>query len=341
MNWNGWRDTIECLESVFRLRNTDFTVLVCDNASTDGSLEKIKAWARGELSASVCNQDLAFLTIPPVPKPISFDEITSTPRSGSPDGLSARLILIQTGCNLGFAGGNNVGLRYALAQKNSDLFWLLNNDTVVDPNALLSLVQRMQQRPDAGMCGSTLLYYDHPRIVQALGGSIYNQWTARGGHIGLGQNSDDLPNCDTVERQMKYVVGASMIVSRVFLEQIGLMSEAYFLYSEEIDWATRARGRFSLAYAPLSIVYHKEGGSIGTSANRRERSSTSDYYSARSRMLYTRKYFPGALFLVVVALLGGSLLRCVARNKPGSKALLRALRDSLYLHAKSKRQRLS
>jgi hypothetical protein len=291
-------------------------------------MEKIKAWARGEFSAGVRNQELAFLTVPPVPKPIPFNEVLSALESRGSQGISARLILIQTGGNLGFAGGNNVGLRYALAQQDCDFFWLLNNDTVVDTHALSALVERMRQRPDAGMCGSTLLSYDNPRFFQALGGSIYNRWTARGGHIGMGYQGDRLPNCDAVERRMKYVVGASMMVRRTFLDQIGLMSEAYFLYFEEIDWATRARGKYSLAYAPQSVVYHKEGSSIGTSWNRRERSASSDYYAARSRMRYTRQYFPLACFLVAIALIGGGLLRYSTGNKAGARALLRALRDS-------------
>ena len=329
LNWNGWRDTIECLESVFRLRYPDFRVVVCDNGSADGSIEQIKAWARGEISVGARNEDLAHLTVPPVPKPIPFEELSAESESKDSRSSSARLILIQTGSNLGFAGGNNVGLRYALAQESCDFFWLLNNDTVVDPNALSALVERMQQRPDVGMCGSTLLYYENPRLVQALGGSVYNRWIARGGHIGLGRNSDDLPSCDAVESRMKYVQGASMLVRREFLEQIGLMSEAYFLYFDEIDWATRARGKYSLAYASQSVVYHKEGSAIGTSVDRAKRSTYSDYYAARSRMLFTKRYFPLACLGVAAMLLGGSLFRYSAGNNSNARAILRGLRDSL------------
>ena len=329
LNWNGWRDTIECLESVFRLSYPNIRVVICDNASTDCSIEQIEAWARGELTGSARNQDLKFLTVPPVPKPISFKEASGVRESENLLDEPARLILIRTGGNLGFAGGNNVGLRYSLAQEDCDFVWLLNNDTVVDPNALSALVQRMQRRADAGICGSTVLYYYEPEFVQALGGSAFNRWTGRGREIGNGRKSNDLPNCDEVESSLSWVVGASMLVRRSFIEQIGLMSEAYFLYFEEIDWATRARGKYSLAYAPQSIVYHKVGATIsGTLVKKPRDSSTSDYYSSRSRMLFTRKCFPVACLYSAIALLTKSFLRFSTGNRSSAGAILRGLRDS-------------
>jgi GT2 family glycosyltransferase len=328
VNWNGWRDTIECLESVFRLRYPSFRVLVCDNGSTDGSVERIEEWARGHTAATTSNRDLAYLTEPPAPKPISLLRIPVGRKAGDVDLSLARLILICNGANLGFGGGNNPGLRCALAQSDCDFVWLLNNDTVVDPDSLSALVERMQQRPDAGICGSTLLYYDRPNVVQALGGSIYNSWTARGGHIGLGENLDAPRNSDAVERRMQYVMGASMLICRRFLEEVGLIDESYFLYFDELDWAMRARGKFTLAYAPRSIVFHKEGSAIGTSTNRAKRSPYSDYYSARSRMLFTMRYFPIATPLVFTALLVGTLLRISTGNKAGAAAVFRALRDA-------------
>src|SRR5271156_1373735 len=76
LNWNGWRDTIECLESVFRLNYPDVQVVVCDNASSDGSLERVKEWARGAISAESANPDLRHLTSPAFPKSIPYLELT-------------------------------------------------------------------------------------------------------------------------------------------------------------------------------------------------------------------------------------------------------------------------
>lgn len=329
VNWNGWRDTIECLESLLRLDYPNFSVVVCDNQSSDGSVERIRNWAEGSLRASCANPALQSLTNPPFPKPVSYYYISARSSFAlAHAAVDAAVILIETGVNLGFAAGNNVGLRYALMRADFAYAWLLNNDTVVARDALRRLVERMNQRPEAGMCGSTLLYYGHPTVVQAMGGSIYSRWTARGGHIGLGDVSSKIPPADRVESQMKYVLGASMLVSRNFIEHIGLMNESYFLYFEEIDWATRAKDKFALAYAPRSIVYHKEGGSIGTAVERSKRSPMSEYYAARSSLLFSRRYSRAAIPVVVSLLLFRSILRYFAGSPTRGRAVFRGIRDA-------------
>ena len=309
LNWNGWQDTIECLESVLRLDYDSFRVIVCDNASGDHSLDRIAAWARGDIAASCSNPDLQHLTYPPTSKPVPFLRI----EPGEPIALETRseaLFLVETGANLGFAGGNNVGLRLALRAGDLDYAWLLNNDTVVERGALSSLVATMKNRPDIRICGSTLLYYHSPRTVQALGGATYNHWTARGGCIGRGRELDRVQSRHDVERQMQLVFGASMFVRRSFLEQIGLLDESYFLYFEENDWAIRSRGRFGLAYCPESIVYHKEGASIGSSEVKgKRRSELSERFGSRNRVLFTKTYYPVALVTVILAMLMSALHR--------------------------------
>ncbi|MGD1108396.1 MAG: glycosyltransferase family 2 protein [Terracidiphilus sp.] len=331
LNWNGWRDTIECLESVLRLDYDHFRVMVCDNASEDDSLDRIADWAGGSLAAGCSNPALQRLTFPPYPKPISFLRIGQGDRV-SLESRSEMLFLVQTGANLGFAGGNNVGLRLALGGGDLDYAWLLNNDTVVEPGALSSLVAAMQMRPDVGLCGSTLLYYHSPRTVQALGGSIYNRWTARVGHIGLGLDIDDAPPHHVVECRMKYVVGASMFVRNSFLEQIGLLDERYFLYFEEIDWAKRAKGLFGLAYCPGSIVYHKEGASIGTSDLKgKQRSELSERFASRNRVLFTRIHYPAALATVIFAMLLSALHRLLTGQIRSFAMLVEGISSGLYV----------
>ncbi len=297
LNWNGWADTIECLESVFRSNYSRFRVIVCDNGSTDGSLGYIKAWAKGHLdSCTFPHHPLRHLAFPPLPKPIAVHEYDSSQREKThqiADG--ALLVLIETGANLGFAGGNNVGLRYALSDRECRYFWLLNNDTVVEPDALLHLVRRIKEKPDAGICGSKLLFYHDPDVVQALGGATYNKWLGSNRHLGLFQKNSQPVIQSEVEKKMCYVVGASMLVKRSFLETVGLLSEEYFLYFEELDWITRAKGRFSLAFADRSLVYHKEGGSAGTSSDPKQKSLRADYFSIRNRLVFTRKFYPWAL----------------------------------------------
>lgn len=293
VNWNGWADTVECLESVFRLRYPRYRVVVCDNASKDDSLARIAAWAEGRVAAPTDAGALRRLSSPPVPKPVPYAVLGRSEAERGPRVPDAvRLELIATGGNLGFAGGNNVALRCAVARDDFEYAWLLNNDTVVEPDALDRLVARMAERPRAGLCGSTLLDYEPPHAVQALGGATYNRWLGTARQI----HSEPSGLAERVESRMAYVVGASMLVSKAFLREVGLLNEEYFLFFEELDWAVRARGRYSLAFAPGSVVYHKAGRSTGLSARRY--SAAAEMLVHRSQIRYTRAHMPFFLPLV-------------------------------------------
>ncbi len=296
VNWNGWKDTVECLESVFRLRCADFRIVVCDNGSTDGSLEKIEEWARGNFLAEVSDQRLWRLSSPPFTKPIPFRKLTREQAASGATGSDPRLILIQNGANLGFAAGNNVGLRYALGDVECKFFWLLNNDTVVDPEALSAMILHVQEHPEIGLCGSLNLSYYKPDEVQAQGGRQYSVWTGRA-RMAAACKVEAL---DPHSVRMDYVNGASMLATRAFLEGIGLLEESYFLYFEEMDWALRAKGVFQLGYVRDSIVYHKEGATTGSSTDQKKRSLLSEKYASRNRVLFTKRFFPWALPSVLV-----------------------------------------
>ena len=115
VNFNGWPDTIECLETLFRSDHPDFRVLVCDNGSTDGSLELIRAWAEKRLDAAAPRGELCRLQDSSLERPLQYAEYGRQEAEAGGDAAErARLVLIDCGANLGFAGGNNVGLRYAL-----------------------------------------------------------------------------------------------------------------------------------------------------------------------------------------------------------------------------------
>lgn len=332
VNWNGWRDTIECLEAVFRLNYQRWCAIVCDNGSQDGSLEKIEAWARGEIIADCDNPALRGHTSPPVAKPIAILRVARGETVSLRD-KTERLVLVEAGANLGFAGATNIDLRLGLQSGDLDYAWLLNNDTVVDPDALTHLTATMEARPEVGMCGSTLLYYHDPQTIQSLGGSLYNRWTARGGHVFSGRSREERPDPAWVESTIRYVVGASMLVRREFLERVGLLDDSYFLYFDEIDWAVRGRHHFRLGYSPDSVVWHKEGAAIGTARLGRPRSQISEFYSTRSRLLFTGRHFPWCLPSVAAAV-GLSALHRLVTLKPaacgavlrGAFAGLRALR---------------
>ena len=260
VNWNGWEDTIECLESVFRLRGKEFVVIVCDNDSKNGSTQRIMEWASGERKASSASPEMQSYTCPPVPHPIPFAFLPASGVDGPhPRVGNERLVLIQSGENLGFAGGNNIGLRYVLGRNDHDYVWLLNNDVVVHPDALSRLIERMEEDPGVGICGSKLCFYSAPLLVQAYGGASYSPVTGRNRHLGEFESVNTREDRTEVEGRLGYIVGASQLVSRRFLSAVGLMNEEYFLYYEELDWAARAKGRFVLGYAlEASSITSKE-----------------------------------------------------------------------------------
>lgn len=296
LNWNGWQDTIECLESVFRLEHPSFQVVVLDNDSSDGSLDHIRAWADGALKVdeSGVNPKLTRLISPPVKKPIPYALLdkTQAEAGGGVDADEGKLILIQTGDNLGFAGGNNVGLRYIIKRGDYSYVWLLNNDTVVEPGALSALTRRVDDKKEYGICGSTVMHYHQPDQIQALGGATYNKVLGRPKLFAPALPQGRKLTPEEVESRLDYVYGASMLITRDWLSEIGLMSEDYFLYFEELDWIREAKGRYIMAWAEASVVYHKRGVSIGINRDIRKRSYTCDYYYARNRLAFTRKHIP-------------------------------------------------
>lgn len=332
LNWNGWKDTIECLESVMRQHYDNFQVVVCDNDSQDGSLEKILDWAAGRLESQVpSDHPLAKLSQPAVAKPVAWVRLSRAHAEGTPDAAWTKfpLILIETGGNLGFAGGNNVGLRFALQSGKCDFVWLLNNDTVIEPNTLQEMLKHSMAHSGQGRrntCGSLVCFYDNPTIIQALGGSKFNKSTGIASQtLGRFHKRSDPIDHAAVAASMDYIAGCSWLVPRQFLEEVGLMEESYFLYYEEIDWVTRAGSFWTMTYCPTAPVYHKEGSSIGSKTAGRGPSPNSDYYMTRAKTRFMAKFYPNKLILSRLM----SLFQAINRLRKGmpqnAHAIFRAL----------------
>jgi len=307
VNWNGWRDTVECLESIFRGVLAPDTVVVCDNGSTDGSIERIRDWAEARLVPFLpVEHPVRSMIHPPAERLIPCVEYDrATAEQGGVVTEAAPLVLVRTGGDLGYAGGANVGLRYLLARGGEGPVWLLNPDTIVDPAAGRELLARVSHDPMVGMCGSTVRFHRAPHLNQALGGATHNWWFALPRHIGRGTPVGSGESEAWVTARMSYVYGASMMVTRRFLREVGLLDEEYFLYFEELDLAMRGRRRgFRLAWAPRSVVFHRGG---GTPDGEGPRSMQADYYFLRNRIRVTRKYrpmaLPGAYASLLVAML--------------------------------------
>jgi len=328
LNWNGWQDTIECLESVFQNSYSNYQVIVIDNGSTDGSEDKIRAWAGGKIEVK---SPFIRSTLSNKPIPLIRYESEMGERGGDTESekslytfLKASvphpLILIQTGSNLGYAGGNNIGLRYALRKGDGAFIWILNNDTVIEKDALKELMNCVQSDSSIGMIGSKLLYYGRPNVLQSAGGCRISPIIGNTRLIGL--NHEDNGDWDK-PLEPDYICGASLLVKKKVIEDIGLMDEDYFLYWDDADWGIRARRKgYRLLYCPKSRVWHKEGGTSGGI------NPATDYYWTRNGLLFIKKFYPFLLPLIPFSyLMKFTIVRTIKRQPLNLKSFVKGFID--------------
>ncbi|MGA9596184.1 MAG: glycosyltransferase family 2 protein [Acidimicrobiia bacterium] len=209
--------------------------------------------------------------------------------SGNGDAVRLRSALgpavpvLETPANLGYAGGNNVGIRYAL-ERDGDFVWLLNPDTEVEPETLTGLMTTMSLRPDAGFVGSLNLFGgSDPPTIQFAGGHIDWAGGVVAESIGRGKPLSSRPQRDPYE--VDYVAGTSMLVRRRVFEDVGLLPEHYFLYFEETDFqVTAARHGWKSVINPLARVWHYQGSAAHLPA------PYYTYYYIRGRLLFAKKF---------------------------------------------------
>jgi GT2 family glycosyltransferase len=209
--------------------------------------------------------------------------------NGSSDG-SDRLVeerrpdveLLRAGKNLGFSGGNNVGIRRALA-RGADWVLLLNNDAVADDGLPTALTTAAEARPDAGVLACKVYFAEPPDVLMYAGGSVRLKLGYWGRQDGFGKRDDgSFDRSHDVAR----ATGAAMAVSRPALEQAGLLDEALFAYGEDADWCLRiARAGFAVVYVPDAKAWH-----VGSASTGGLRSPTSLYYDTRNMIVVCERY---------------------------------------------------
>lgn len=189
---------------------------------------------------------------------------------------------LETAENLGYAGGNNVGIKHALAAGH-DYVFVLNNDTIVEPDAVRRAVLAAEQDPAIGVLGVKLLSWDQPgRIWVAYGQVTYRQGLVR--LIGYYHHDDGTFD---QQRDVEWVPGTAMLFRRRALETVGLFDEEYFAYHEDVDWCTTARKKgFRVVYAPQARIHHKGHRSSGGKGYVTPR----QYLAGRNMILYVRKH---------------------------------------------------
>jgi GT2 family glycosyltransferase len=243
LHWNAYTDTKACLESLLAITYPAYTLLLVDNASSDGSAAKLAA---------------EFPTVK----------------------------LVHNEANLGFAAGNNAGIRYALTE-NPDYILLLNNDTVVKSDFLEAAVQYGQRHPEVGLIGGKIFFHESPDRIWDAGGEI--DWLRGHGKRKGGKEMDrgqyDSPRLTT------FVTGCMMLIRRDVIETVGLLPEEYFFGVEEWDYSVQvARSGYQLAYVPDFVCWHKVGGSHAHLEPKWV------YNYLRSRLLFMRRQAPSAWY---------------------------------------------
>lgn len=294
LNWNSERETIKCVESLRNLDNfSNCRVIVVDNNSHKKSYDSI-------LEYFILNYENEFIEIGEK-EAVSYN-------------IDHNLYLIRNEGNYGYAGGNNIGINFALKFERMSYVWILNNDTVVQSDSLKFMLHKFLENNNYGVVGSRLVELENKSNVQGVGG-IINPWLCTTKEIGSDLKINDAINEKEFEEKIDYVIGASLLISRDCLENVGLLCEDYFLYYEEIDYCNRAReNNFSIGIASQSIVFHAHGASTN-----KGKSQIADYFSVRNRILITRKFYPNKLIFVKLSIFLVSLNR--ARRFQFSRAI--------------------
>ena len=247
VDWNGYNDTLSCLNSLKKVTYKNLQVIVIDNGSEkDGYLELKNEFPN--------------------------------------------LKVIRTEFNLGFTGGNNVGIRYAL-EKGTDFVLLLNNDTIVTPEFVEPLLKVFDRNDKAGIVAPQINYYDEPNKIWTAGGKISK---FRGSGFAYSDHYDDGSKKD--DKKVTFVSGCCMLIKKEVLEKVGLFDENFFLYVEDADLCCRTIiAGYNIIVSNSSKIFHKI--SRSTSGNL---SQLPLYYVTRNRLYFAKKNFPGVNILTLL-----------------------------------------
>jgi GT2 family glycosyltransferase len=245
--------------------------------------------------------------------------------NGSTDGSDAEVAgveLIRNGANLGFAGGNNVGIRRALA-RDADWVLLLNNDAVAEPGLAPALERAAAERPDAGILACKVLFEDGATVMYA--GATFNAWLGYSGRrTGWGG-----PDTFHDRRDVARADGAAMAISRAVVERVGLLDERLFAYVEDVDLSLRARAAgFAVVFVPDAVVRHRGSASTGGAA-----STTNMYYSTRNTIAVVERVRPlpwGVRSLRRGVVVGAHLAQSLAHpdRRGAARAVVAGWRDA-------------
>lgn len=300
--FGGWRLTEGCLESIQQRLNGRWRIVLVDNASPDSAAASAWDWARTSFAAPDRQQLEA-------PFPVARGPLPP-------------FTLIRSSANLGFAGGNNLGIELALGDPACSHVWLLNNDTTVEPQSLDALLAALTASPESGAAGSALVEMDKPGRLQTLGGGHYRPWIARTRDHLAGTSLETAPQAPVT---LDFLCGASLLIPAPVVRATGPLDADLFLYVEDVDYSLKLRwAGYRLIAAAKSVVHHKVNATTGTG------SMLADYYATRNHVVVAARCGWWNLPTALAAIVGGVLLPKVLRRQwRRLGAAARGLRDGL------------
>jgi len=201
--------------------------------------------------------------------------------------------IIRNEQNLGFSGGNNVGIRAAVG----DFYFIVNNDTEVTPNLIEELLKPFALNPLIGIVSPKIRYFSHPNLIQYAGYNEINPYTGRNqSHGAVKEDKGQYDNSSYTA----YAHGAAMMVKKEVVEKVGMLPELFFIYYEELDWSAHIRrAGFKIYYQASALIYHKESMTMG------KESVMKTYFQNRNRILFMRRNSsPGQFLLFIWFLIG-------------------------------------
>lgn len=238
--------------------------------------------------------------------------------------------VIRSETNLGFAGGNNLGIK---AAKGEYLF-LVNNDTVLPKNTVSQLKEVLQQREDVAITCPLIYYYDNPDVIQYAGFTAINPITGRNSAI----NYKHKMTVSNKIVETEYAHGAAMMIKRSVVEKLGMMAENYFLYYEELDWVHHIKQNgFKVVVDHRSYIFHKE--SIST----KKASPLKTYFQTRNRILFMRRNFSGLqrvlfyLFFTLASVPKHIIFSIINNNNNHIRSFLEGIKWNLFNTVKSEK----
>ena len=198
------------------------------------------------------------------------------------------VITVRSQQNLGFSGGNNLGLEIAQGR----YLFLINNDTYFESDGIQALIDRLESNPQIGAVSPKIRFAFPPQYIQFAGYTQLSSITMRNEPIGMGHPDD---GSFETPHPSPYLHGAAMLIKREVIDRTGPMPEIYFLYYEELDWCTNmTRAGYTLWYEPHCTVFHKESQSTG------QQSPLRTFYLTRNRLLYAWRNFTGMRCLLSI-----------------------------------------